>query len=141
MNNAGSRPTNREIVTRFFEDAFNNGNYHLLREIIDDDHVSHLPTGDHYGPEGVRIDIACFRAAFPDLHLCLDELIESNDHVVYRFTAEGTHTAPFMGLRASGRQIRVNGIGIDRLRNGKTIERWVQYDSMGLLTQLGVIAG
>lgn len=141
MHIASNRLTNREIVVRFFEDAFNNGNYQLLREIIDDDHVSHLPTGDHYGPEGVRIDIACFRSAFPDLHLCLDDLIETDDHVVYRFTAEGTHTAPFMGLPASGRHIRVNGIGIDRLRAGKTVERWVQYDSMGLLTQLGVIGG
>lgn len=141
MSVTSNRLTNREVVVRFFEDAFNNGNYQLLREIIDDDHVSHLPTGDHYGPEGVRIDIACFRAAFPDLHLCLDDLIETDDHVAYRFTAEGTHTAPFMGLPASGRPIRVNGIGIDRLRAGKTVERWVQYDSLGLLMQLGVIAG
>jgi predicted ester cyclase len=131
----------RTAVQRFFEEVFNAGNTRLLPELIAPEHVSHLPTGDHYGPEGVRIDIAGFRAAFPDLMLSLDDLIDSSETVVYRFTARGTHQGPFMGVAPTGRRVRVDGIGIDRFREGKLIERWVQYDSVGLLQQIGAFPG
>lgn len=139
MTSDSPSPANCNVVRKFIHEAFNGGNFRILPDLIDPDHVSHLPTGDHYGPEGVRIDIAGFRAAFPDLELVIDQLIDAGDHVVYRFTAIGTHQAPFMGIPGSGRGVRVGGIGIDRFRNGKTVERWVQYDSLGLLQQLGVL--
>ncbi len=129
----------RELITRFIEEAFNCGNTHVIRELVAPDHISHLPSGDHYGPEGVRIDINCFRTAFPDLNIQIDEMIEAKERVVYRFTARGTHNGPFMGVPASGRKVEVQGIAIDRVSDGKTVERWVQYDSAGLLQQLGVL--
>jgi len=130
----------RDIVLKFINEAFNRGNVQVIKEITSPEHISHLPTGDHYGPEGVRIDIASFRSAFSDLKLNLDELIETPTRVVYRFTARGTHDGPFMGIAASGRKVEVQGIGIDRFESGKTIERWIQYDSAGLLQQLGVLS-
>src|SRR5688572_33052044 len=105
----------RTAVQRFFEEAFNAGNIRILPELIAPDHVSHLPTGDHYGPEGVRIDISCFRTAFPDMHIQIEEFIEAKERTVYRFTARGTHDGPFMGVPASGRKVEIQGIGIDRV--------------------------
>ncbi len=131
----------RLAVQRFFEEAFNAGNIRILPELIAPEHISHLPTGDHYGPEGVRIDITGFRTAFPDLKLVLDDVIETSEKVVYRFTARGTHQGPFMGVPPTGNRVRVDGIGIDRFRDGKMVERWVQYDSVGLLQQLGAFPG
>jgi steroid delta-isomerase-like uncharacterized protein len=128
-----------DVVKRFFDEAFNRGNAKVCEELVAVDHVSHLPNGDHYGPEGVRIDVHYFRAAFPDLKIELEELIEAPERVIYRFTARGTHDGPFMGIPPSGRRVEVQGIGIDRLQDGKTVERWVQYDSAGLLQQLGVL--
>ena len=129
----------RESIVRFYEEAFNGGNANVIRELVTPDHISHLPTGDHYGPEGVRIDISCFRTAFPDLKFEIEEVIEAPERVIYRFIARGTHDGPFMGVPASGRRVEVQGIGIDRVADGKCVERWVQYDSAGLLQQLGVI--
>src|SRR5262245_12465254 len=109
----------RNLVLRFYEEAFNGGNAQIIRELVAPDQVRHLPTGDHYGPEGVRIDISCFRTAFPDLHLDIEEFIEAPERVVYRFTARGTHGGPFMGIPPSGRRVQVQGIGIDRVSAGK----------------------
>lgn len=128
-----------ELIVRFFNEAFNRGDTHVIQELIAPEHVSHLPNGDHYGPEGVRIDVSGFRSAFSDLHLEIDELFEAPERVVYRFTAKGTHDGPFMGVPASGRHVEVSGIGIDRIVGGKTVERWVQYDSAGIFQQLGVL--
>jgi predicted ester cyclase len=131
-----STEKNKELVTRFIEDVFNGGNTRLLVEMIAPDHVSHLPSGDHYGPEGVRIDIAGFRAAFPDLRLTILDLVAEYDRVVFRFVANGTHEGPFMGISPTGVRVKVDGIGIDHIRDGKTFERWVQFDGLGLLRQL-----
>jgi len=128
-----------DLITRFYEEAFNGGNVHVIRELVAPDHVSHLPTGDHYGPEGVRIDVSYFRMAFPDLHFQIEEFIEAKERIVYRFTARGTHDGPFMGVPASGRKVEIQGIGIDRVSDGQTVERWLQYDSAGLLQQLGAL--
>ncbi|GIW04239.1 MAG: hypothetical protein KatS3mg059_0859 [Thermomicrobiales bacterium] len=129
------------VLKRFIEEAFNAGNVRILPEVIAPDHVSHLPTGDVYGPEGVRIEITGFRSSFPDLTIVLDAIIPCNEYVVYRFTARGTHLGPFLGIPPTGRRVRVEGIGLDRYQNGKAVERWVQYDSFGLLQQLGVLPG
>jgi steroid delta-isomerase-like uncharacterized protein len=131
---------NCAVVRRFIDKAFNNGETRLLAELIAPEHVSHLPNGDHYGPEGVRIDIDCFRNAFPDFNLAIEDMIDAGDAVVYRFTARGTHEGPFMGVPASGKRVAITGIGIDLLSDGRSIERWVQFDSAGLLQQLGVLA-
>jgi steroid delta-isomerase-like uncharacterized protein len=131
----------RRAVQQFIEEAFNGGNLKVLPDLISPEHVSHLPTGDHYGPEGVRIDIAGFRSAFPDLHLALEDMYEVDERVFYRFIARGTHEGAFLGLAATGRRVRVEGIGIDRFDCGQMVERWVQYDSWGLLQQLGVLPG
>lgn len=131
---------NKELVTRFVEDVFNGGNVRLLAEMVSPEHVSHLPNGDHYGPEGVRIDIAGFRAAFPDLRLTILDLVAECDRVVFRFVADGTHEGPFMGVAPTGKRIKVDGIVIDHVRDGQTCERWVQYDGLALLRQLGATA-
>jgi predicted ester cyclase len=131
---------NKILVTRFVEDVFNGGNTRLLAEMISPEHVSHLPNGDHYGPEGVRIDIASFRAAFPDLRLMILDMVAEYDRVVFRFVADGTHEGPFMGVAPTGKRVKVDGIVIDHVRDGKTFERWVQYDGLGLMRQLGVLA-
>ena len=102
-------------------------------------HVSHLPSGDHYGPEGVRIDIAGYLEAFPDLRIVLEDIFDAGETIAYRFKATGTHLGAFLGFTPTGRSIRIDGLGIDRIEDGKFIERWIQFDSLGLLQQLGVL--
>ena len=76
--------SDRDLVVRFFNEAFNEGNASVIRELVAPEHVSHLPSGDHYGPEGVRIDISGFRTAFSDLHRALDFCCGAAERVVYR---------------------------------------------------------
>jgi predicted ester cyclase len=87
----------------------------------------------------VRIDIAGFLEAFPDLKIVLEEIFDAGESVAYRFKATGTHLGAFLGFTPTGRSILIQGLGIDRIENGKFIERWIQFDSLGLLQQLGVL--
>ncbi len=130
---------NVEQVRAFFEEGFRKNCTRTLQLTHSDGHISHLPSGDHYGPEGVRIDIAGFLEAFPDLEIALEELYDAGESVAYRFKATGTHLGAFLGFTPTGRSVAIEGIGIDRIENGKFVERWIQFDSFGLLQQLGVL--
>lgn len=116
-------------VQRLIDEVWNDGNYDVLPDLVADDYVGHLPIGDHYGPEGLRIDIAAYRAALPDLVATVHDLLAAGDKIVRRYTLAGTHRQPFMGLPASDVLVELHGIAIDRLADGKLIESWIQIDS------------
>ena len=59
--------------------------------------------------------------------------------MAYRFKATGTHLGAFLGFTPTGRSVHIEGLGIDRIQDGKFIERWIQFDSFGLLQQLGIL--
>ena len=130
---------NERIVRRLVEEVVNRGATERLPHLVDPDHVGHDILGDHYGPEGVRIDVAEFRAAFPDLRVTIEDLLAAGDRVARRFTLRGTHRGPFMGFPATGRAVTATGIAIDRLADGKLAESWVCFDALGLLRQLGAV--
>jgi len=123
---AATAAANKAIVRRLMEEVLGQGRLKLLPELVADDYVGHFTLGDHYGPEGVQIDLAAYRTAFPDLTVTLDDLIAEGDKVVRRFTVRGTHRQPFFGEPASGQPLTLHGIAIDRLTDGLLIESWVQ---------------
>jgi predicted ester cyclase len=59
--------------------------------------------------------------------------------VASRWTARGTHRGELMGIAPTGKQVTVTGINIERIANGKLVEGWSNYDTLGMLQQLGVI--
>ena len=131
---------NVERVRSFFEDIYCANDYRQLQSMHAESHVSHLPSGDHYGPEGVRIDIAAMLEAFPDLQIALVDIFDAGESVAYRFHATGTHLGACLGFGPTGRSVHIEVLGIDRIEQGRFIERWIQFDSLGLLQQLGVFS-
>ncbi len=130
---------NKALVRRFLEEVINGGNTALLAELATDDHVRHAPDGDLYGREGVRIDVAAWRAGFPDLRLVVEDLIAEGDRVAYRYWLYGTHGGPFLAVPAAGRAVAVAGFGVDRVVGGRLAESWVCFDAIGLLRQLDAL--
>jgi predicted ester cyclase len=63
----------------------------------------------------------------------------SGNQVITRCVWRGTHKADFMGLPATGRSIAINIIHIDRWVDGLVTEHYGQFDSLGLMQQLGAI--
>ena len=59
--------------------------------------------------------------------------------MVTRWTARGTHQAELKGIGPTNKQVTVTGIGIDRIVGGKLEESWVNWDTLGMMQQLGVV--
>ena len=130
---------NKAIIRRYRQ-AHNQNDMAALDEIVAADLITHsqLPNVPA-GREGGKMVHQGSLAAFPDGKTTTDDLIAEGDKVVERFTFVGTHKGEFMGIPASGKQIRVTGISIFRIANGKIVEHWGENDAMGLLMQLGVL--
>jgi steroid delta-isomerase-like uncharacterized protein len=131
---------NEAVIWRLIEEVLNQGQTDLLAELVAADHVGHDPLGDHYGREGLRIVVAEYRAAFPDLRVTIEDLVTDGDRVVRRFTLRGTHDGSFMGIPPTGRVVTAAGIAIDRFTDGKVAESWVSLDALNLLRQLGAVS-
>ena len=131
---------NKAIVHRIMEEIFNKGNVAAADELIASNFVDHNPVcGQPAGLEGLKQVVTMFRTAFPDLHCTVEEMIAEGDKVMARGTIRGTHKGEFMGVPPTGKRVRVTGIDIVRIAGGKVVERWGNFDEMGMMQQLGVV--
>lgn len=81
--------------------------------------------------------IANFRAALPDIHNQIEELIVTDQFAVIRWTGYGTHTgADLMGVPSSGKPVTAHGIYIFRFEGDCIAEVWNNWDNLNVLTQL-----
>jgi steroid delta-isomerase-like uncharacterized protein len=125
-----------EVLDGIYE-AVNTGNVALLDKLVAPDYIEH--SEGFQGVEPFRQQIITFRAAFPDLHVTIEDLITDGDRFASRTTVTGTHTGDLMGMPATGKHISVQAVDIGRIENGQAKERWGGLDMYTLLTQLGVI--
>jgi predicted ester cyclase len=125
-----------EVLAGIYE-AVNTGNLALLDKFVAPGYTEH--SEGFQGVEPFRQQITAFRAAFPDLHVTIDDLIVDGNRFASRTTITGTHTGDLMGMPATGRQISVGAVDIGRVEGGQAQERWGGLDMYSLLTQLGVI--
>ncbi len=59
--------------------------------------------------------------------------------VATRWTSSATHQGELMGIPPTGNQTGVSGIIISRVSEGKLVEDWNIWDTLGLMRQLGVV--
>lgn len=89
--------------------------------------------------EGTKAFTGMYRSAFPDTKMTIDLQIAEGGKVTTRRTAHGTHKGELMGIPATGKQVTITGVGIDRIAGGRIVETWGEFDLMGMMQQLGVV--
>jgi predicted ester cyclase len=128
------------VARRIVEEVLNRGNLDVVDELFAPDFRDHTPRpGQGPGREGYKQAITLLRSAFPDLAYTIEDLIAADDKVVLRLSARGTHQGDLMGIPPTGKPVRIVGIVIDRITDGKLVERWGLGDDLDLLDQLGVV--
>lgn len=80
-----------------------------------------------------------FRAAFPDWHEEIEQIVVEGDLVAAHFKCSGTHLGEFMGVAPTGNRMdKVDEVYFLRVRDGKFVEFWGMEDNLGRLRQLGI---
>ena len=134
--------SNAEIVRRFADEVISRGEIDRAGEFAWEDVVEQVPLpGQGPGLEGLKDILRAMRAGFPDLVFSTLEQISEGDKVASRFEWTGTHKGTFLGIPPTGRPVRVWGIVIDRLVEGRIKETRIIMDTMGMMMQLGMMPG
>jgi steroid delta-isomerase-like uncharacterized protein len=130
----------KALSRRIADEIWTQGKLDVIDEVIADDFVGQSPTdGEFRGPDGFRQLVERYRTAFSDVEMRIDSLVAEADTVATHWTARGTHTGELMGIAPTGREVTVEGIQIDRVRDGKIVESHGLFDALGLLQQLGAV--
>jgi steroid delta-isomerase-like uncharacterized protein len=131
-----SPATNRDVVSRFFAELWNQGFLEAAEQLIASNHVHHVASQDFHGPAGVRTLVTRVRTAFPDLKIEVVDVVESNDAVCVRWAATGTHLGPLGDFAPTGRRVSWGGLDLIRLRGGRIVELWGYNDALSVRDQL-----
>jgi steroid delta-isomerase-like uncharacterized protein len=132
---------NKAIVRRLFEELWNKGNLSLADELFSPNYAHYDPSTPDVGrgPESEKKRATLYRTAFPDLRLTIEDIIAEGETVMARWSCRGTHKGDLSGIAPTGKQFNISGVTIARLANGKLAEGWVNWDTLGLMQQLGVV--
>src|SRR5918911_1209538 len=117
-----SAEENKELIRRFFraiDEAWPAGNADMLDEFLVEDFVEHNPFPGVPPTRDVwkQLFMGFVRGA-PGYHV-VEDLVAGGDKVTGRITAYGRHEGELFGIPRTGREIKVSGIAIWRIRDGK----------------------
>jgi steroid delta-isomerase-like uncharacterized protein len=131
---------NREVIHRFYR-AVNAKQRDVFYDIVHPDFVNHGgASGEIIGPKALVDSLDPFYAAMPDWNVSEDFVVAEGDRVASRGTISGTHSGSFMGIPPTGKKVSWTGIIIYRLDDdGKVVERWQDFDALGMLQQMGAV--
>ena len=136
-----TQPTdNRQIVQRFMDECWNQGNLNTVMELVANDCRYHDPVFPSLtsGAENIKNHIQTCRSGFPDLMFTIDDTIAERDEVVVHWTGTGTHKGQFLGMPPTNKKASVTGTSIYRIEGSKIAEIWSNWNLMSLMEQLGI---
>ena len=133
---------NKALIRRFVSEVINKGNIDAIDEFVPSNFIELDPLpGQEQGRDGFKQKISMMLDAFPGQQWVVQEQIAEGDKVVSKITWVGTHRQEFLGVPATGKEVMVSGVEIDRVVNGQLVESQLLMDIMGLMLQLGVTIG
>ena len=126
-----------KTLVRHVIDLWNRRDMDAFYDLLADEYVEHLPTGDisleqlkHYAPE--------FFTAFPDITFTIKEMVAGEDKVAVLVYWKATHKGEYMGIRPTGKKIDITVANIIKITDGRWVEFWNVTD-VSLLQQLGAV--
>ena len=131
---------NKDIIRRYYAELWNKWDLAVADNLIDPNILFRGSLGlQVQGLDGFKGYVATVRAAFPDFHNSLEDLVAEGDRVVARLTYRGTHRGQIFGAPPTGNPVTYGGIAIFCIANFKITEGWVMGDTWSLFQQVGAL--
>ncbi|MCH7842961.1 MAG: ester cyclase [Chloroflexi bacterium] len=129
---------NKKLIHHYYDDLWNRWDDAVIDEII-------APDIQFRGSLGVTVAgrskfrgyVAQVRAAFPDFHNHVEELLAEGDGVMARLTYSGTHLGELYGAAPTGKRVEYGGIALFKISDGRITSGLVYGDTIGLMRQVG----
>ncbi len=127
---------NKQLAKLWFEEVWNKGRREAIRELLAPDAVVHDSGVPVKGAEGFYPFFDRMRAAFSNIHMSVDHTLAEGDLVCLQWACTMTHSGSGLGVPPTNRNLQTTGITIIRIRNGKFVEGWQNWDMLGLMQQI-----
>jgi len=133
-----STEENKALVRRFYDEVTNGRNLAILDELLAPNFEGFKVEGADHGQnrEEFKQMMTMVLNAFPDHHQTIHDWIAENDKVVTRWTVQGTQQGEYIGIPPTSKQVKITGIDIFRISDGKIMEIWAEVDMLGMMEQL-----
>jgi steroid delta-isomerase-like uncharacterized protein len=139
-NNTSELERNKALSQRFNDEIKNKHNLNAIDELLSPDFVNHSEVpGFPSTRAGVKAFFSYWVQAFPDLACTVHSRVAEGDRVVDFFTLEGTHRGEFLGIPATGKRVKYDGMHIFAFADGQITGHWNVLDLLTLMMQLGAV--
>jgi len=128
---------NKAIVRRFYK-AFEENDLDALSEVLAPDLVAYNlnPQNRVEHLQGIR----GWNGIFSENHFEIVDQIAERDRVATYVILRCIHSkASYQGVPPSGKQIEAGAVTLERIKDGKIVERRVYSDRLGMMRQLDLI--
>lgn len=134
---------NKATVERVFDEGFNQGKLDVVDEALAPEAVDRHP----FEPDEpdfrshLKAAITMFRAAMPDLHANVEDIVAEGSTVAARVRITGTHTGePLFGIPAAGRAVDVEQFHfIHSNDQGQGVRHWANVGAAELRQQVSPV--
>jgi predicted ester cyclase len=125
------------LVRQFYDQLWNRWDDGAVDEVLSADFEFRGSLGDvTRGRDEWRAYRHTIRAAIPDFHNEIVELVVSGGHAAARLVYTGHHHGVLLGHRGHGASIRYEGAAFFRSGSGQLVAAWVLGDVEALRRQL-----
>jgi predicted SnoaL-like aldol condensation-catalyzing enzyme len=115
----GSADSNKALF-RHAVDQWATGDMSALDQVVAPGYIGHTSTGDR-DIEGLRQRIQAFHKLYSSMSFHIEDQMTDGDKVITRMTAHAT-------MRDNGKSVKLMGINISRIANGKIVEEWNTWE-------------
>lgn len=132
------------FLHRWFEEVWNKGREEAIFEMFHEDGIAHGLTDENGNELRGNANFAAFyknfRAAFPDIHITVEETVKEGEKIAVLCKVTGTHDGDGIGFAATNKPVEFYGLCMVKMRDGKIAEAWNEFDFMKMFQQIDVVA-
>ncbi|MFF4156678.1 ester cyclase [Streptomyces sp. NPDC001678] len=132
--------TDEEVLAIALEmgKVFNDGDEEVAHRLVAEDFVDYeAPEGSPRGPQAYVNTARWMRTVWEDARWEPVDAFAKGDKACIRLIFTGRQVTDFMGVPASGKEVRVQHLHVYRIADGKVVEHWAVRDDLELFRQLG----
>jgi len=120
---------NKALTRRWFDEVWNQSRRDTIFDLFAPECILHEGHTPIRGPQEFAEFHDRIRAQFDDIHIEPGVVLAENDLVSLRWTVSGVH-------KATGKPAKVTGISMVRIKAGRFVEAWQNWDAAGMAAQL-----
>lgn len=130
-----------KMYEQVWNDIVNKGQIDLINDKNFDPSITQInASGNIVGIADFKAYYQNFITGFSDIKFTVVDAFGQGDKIVKHWRFEGKHTGDFFGIPATGKSVKVEGVTLVKMKNGRIVQEQDFMDNGVLMQQLGLVS-